>query len=246
MKKIALVTGADGGIGSIVSEKLVNEGYRVIATYFTGNLQAAEKWVTEKGFTQEQVRLWEIDVTNSAQCAERLQALLAEEGTIDLLVNNAGITRDGQFKKMSADNWNAVINTNLNSVFNMTQPLFGAMCEKGNCRIINIASVNGLKGQFGQTNYSAAKAGMIGFTKALAYEGARYGVTVNAIAPGYTETAMVAAIREDVLDSIKAEIPMRRLAQPSEIADAIAFLASDAAAYITGETLSLNGGLYMK
>lgn len=246
MNKLALITGSKGGIGSAITEKLVSQGYRVIAAYFTGNLKCAEQWFKEKNFTSEQVRLFELDVTNTAECAERLRQLIEEEGTIDVLVNNAGITRDGQFKKMAAENWHAVIDTNLNSLFNVTQPLFGAMCEKGGCRVINISSVNGLKGQFGQTNYSAAKAGMIGFTKALAFEGARSGVTANVIAPGYTLTPMVEAMREEVLESIKNEIPMRRLADPKEIAEAVAYLASDAGAYITGETLSVNGGLYMK
>ncbi len=246
MKKLALITGSKGGIGSAITEKLVAQGYRVIATYFTGNLSCAEQWFKEKSFNEDNVRLFELDVTDTAQCAERLPKLLEEEGTIDVLVNNAGITRDGLFKKMAAENWHSVIDTNLNSLFNVTQPLFSAMCEKGACRVINISSVNGLKGQFGQTNYSAAKAGMIGFTKALAFEGARSGVTANVIAPGYTATPMVEAMRDEVLESIKNEIPMKRLALPEEIAEAVAYLASDAGAYITGETLSINGGLYMK
>lgn len=245
MKKLALITGSKGGIGSAITEKLVNQGYRVIATYFTGNLECAEQWFEEKQFTSDQVRLFELDVTNTEECAKRLPLLLEEEGTIDVVINNAGITRDGLFKKMAAENWRAVIDTNLNSLFNVTQPLFAAMCEKGNGRVINVSSVNGLKGQFGQTNYAAAKAGMIGFTKSLAFEGARYGVTANVIAPGYTATPMVEAMREEVLESIKSEIPMKRLARPEEIADAVVFLASDSGAYITGETLSVNGGLYM-
>ncbi|GAL12497.1 acetoacetyl-CoA reductase [Vibrio astriarenae] len=245
MKKIALITGSKGGIGSAISAKLVAEGYRIIATYFTGNYECALEWFEEQGFTEEQVRLFELDVTNTGECAERLALLLEEEGTIDVVVNNAGITRDGVFKKMSADAWFDVINTNLNSVFNVTQPLFAAMCEKGGGRVINISSVNGIKGQFGQTNYSAAKAGMIGFTKALAYEGARAGVTANVVAPGYTGTPMVEQMKTEVLDSIRSTIPMQRLATPEEIAESVWFLASDAGAYITGETLSVNGGLYM-
>ncbi len=246
MKKLALVTGSNGGIGSAITEKLVEQGYRVIAAYLTGELSIAEKWFEEKNFTSDSVRLFELDVTNTEQCANRLHALLEEEGTVDVLVNNAGITRDGQFKKMTAENWHAVINTNLNSLFNVTQPLFAAMCEKGHCRVINISSVNGLKGQFGQTNYSAAKAGVIGFTKALAFEGAKSGVTANVVAPGYTGTPMVEAMRDDVIESIKSEIPMKRLATPAEIAGAVAYLASENGAYVTGETLSINGGLYMK
>ncbi|MBG0760137.1 beta-ketoacyl-ACP reductase [Vibrio cidicii] len=246
MKKVALITGSKGGIGSAISSQLVQDGYRVVATYFTGNYQCALDWFNEKGFTEEQVRLFELDVTNTQECAERLSQLLEEEGTIDAVINNAGITRDGVFKKMGAEAWHDVIHTNLNSVFNVTQPLFSAMCEKGNGRVINISSVNGLKGQFGQTNYSAAKAGMIGFSKALALEGARNGVTVNVIAPGYTLTPMVEQMNPEVLENIKAQIPMRRLATPDEIAKSVSFLVSEAGAYITGETLSVNGGLYMQ
>ncbi|NVD07836.1 SDR family oxidoreductase [Vibrio sp. JPW-9-11-11] len=245
MKKLALITGSKGGIGSAISTQLVDDGYRVIATYFTGNYQCALDWFNSKGFNEQQVRLFELDVTDTAQCAERLAMLLEEEGTIDVIVNNAGITRDCTFKKMNASAWKDVIETNLNSVFNVTQPLFAAMCEKGNGRVINISSVNGLKGQFGQTNYSAAKAGMIGFSKALAAEGARSGVTVNVVAPGYTATPMVEEMNSEVLESIKAQIPMRRLATPEEIAKSVSYLVSEAGAYITGETLSVNGGLYM-
>ncbi|KLN63746.1 MULTISPECIES: SDR family oxidoreductase [Vibrio] len=246
MKKLALITGSKGGIGSAITTQLVNDGYRVIATHFTGKKQCAQEWFNEKGFTNEQVRLFELDVTDTEQCAERLAGLLEEEGTVDVIVNNAGITRDGTFKKMTASAWKEVIETNLNSVFNVTQPLFAAMCEKGNGRVVNISSVNGIKGQFGQTNYSAAKAGMIGFSKALAAEGARSGVTVNVVAPGYTGTPMVEEMKPEVLESIKAQIPMRRLATPEEVAKSVSFLVSDAAAYITGETLSVNGGLYMQ
>ena len=163
-----------------------------------------------------------------------------------MLVNNAGITRDTTFKKMSWEQWQEVMDTNLSSLFSVTQPVFNQMCEQGSGRIINISSVNGLKGQYGQVNYSAAKAGMIGFTKALAAEGARFGVTVNAVAPGYTATPMVTAIREDVLDSIKATIPLKRLATTEEVAGAVLYLAGEYAGYVTGETLSVNGGLYMQ
>jgi acetoacetyl-CoA reductase len=245
MKKLAIITGSKGGIGSAISSKLVEQDYRLIATFSTGNYDCAKRWFDEKGFTEDQVRLFELDVTNTEECKEKLGLLQQEEGTFDLVVNNAGITRDGQFKKMSSENWFDVINTNLNSVFNVTQPLFAAMCEKGNGRVINISSVNGQKGQFGQTNYAAAKAGMIGFTKALAAEGARAGVTANVVAPGYTGTPMVEAMREEVLDSIKSTIPLKRLAKPEEIAASVAYLASDEAGYITGETIAINGGLYM-
>lgn len=245
MDKIALITGSKGGIGSAISEQLVRDGYRVIATYFSGGHKSALEWFSERGFTEQQVRLFELDVSDADQCRNRLSVLLNEEGAVDVLVNNAGITRDSTFKKMSHANWKEVIDTNLNSVFNVTQPLFSAMCEKGNGRIINISSVNAIKGQFGQTNYCAAKAGMIGFSKALALEGARSGVTVNVVAPGYTSTAMVEKMNSKVLDSIKQQIPLRRLATPEDIAKSISYLASDAGAYITGETISINGGLYM-
>lgn len=246
MEKIALITGSKGGIGSAITSQLVDDGYRVIATYFTGKLECAQQWFDENNFKSEQVRLFELDVTDTEQCAERLAKLLEEEGTIDVVINNAGITKDGVFKKMSAQSWKDVIDTNLNSVFNVTQPLFATMCEKGGGRVVNISSVNGIKGQFGQTNYSAAKAGMIGFTKALAAEGARSGVTVNAVAPGYTMTPMVEMMKPEALDYIKDQIPMRRLAGTEEIAKAVGFLVSDAGAYITGETLSVNGGLHMQ
>ncbi|KDM90714.1 SDR family oxidoreductase [Photobacterium galatheae] len=245
MTKVALVTGAKGGIGSAITQGLVDAGYRVIATYFPTGEAKAKEWFAENNYSDSQVRLFPLDVTDAGYCAEALATLLKEEGKIDVLVNNAGITRDSTFKRMTVQQWNEVITTNLNSLFNVTHPLFASMCDKGFGRIINISSVNGLKGQFGQANYSAAKAGMIGFTKALAAEGARYGVTVNAIAPGYTGTPMVEAIKPEVLDAIKAEIPMKRLAQPNEVSASVNFLASDAAAYITGETLSVNGGLYM-
>ncbi|MDF2413733.1 SDR family oxidoreductase [Aeromonas sp. 1HA1] len=246
MKKIALITGARGGIGSAITTALLAQDYRIIATHSSGNGAAAHDWYGEQGYRPDQVRLLPLDVTDTAMCRTTLGHLLQDEGRVDVLVNNAGITRDGAFKRMTPEQWLEVIQTNLCSLYNVTQPLFDAMCEQRDARIINISSVNGQKGQFGQVNYSAAKAGMLGFTKALAAEGARFGVTVNAIAPGYTATPMVEAIRSDILDSIKADIPMHRLAKPEEIAAAVAFLASEAGAYITGETLSINGGLYMK
>lgn len=245
MSKKALVTGAKGGIGSSITRALVDAGYLVIATYSPNGEDKAKEWLKQNNYSNEQVRLLPLDVTDTAYCSEALTALLQQEGNIDVLVNNAGITRDSTFKRMTAEQWHEVISTNLNSLYNVTHPLFASMCENRSGRIINISSVNGLKGQFGQANYSAAKAGMIGFTKALAAEGARSGVTVNAVAPGYTGTPMVEAIRPEVLDAIKAEIPMKRLATPEEVAAAVTYLASDAAAYITGETLSVNGGLHM-
>lgn len=245
-KKLVLVTGALGGIGTAICEKFAAEEYRIIATYLPGvEDDLIEPWRHELELADDQVRFLPLDVTNNEDCAETLKTLLQEEGCIDVLVNNAGITRDSTFKKMTADKWYAVIDTNLNSLFNVTQPLFQTMCERGDARVINISSVNGQKGQFGQANYSAAKAGILGFTKALAAEGARAGVTVNAVAPGYTGTPMVQKIKPEILESIKQEVPMKRLAEPSEIAEAVWYLASPAGAYVTGETLSINGGLYM-
>jgi acetoacetyl-CoA reductase len=243
--KNALVTGGIGGMGTAITRKLVTAGYQVIVTHLPAETDIAKKWLVENRYGDEPVKLLALDVSRTADCEEILTALLQRMGHIDVLINNAGITRDATFKRMSAEQWHDVININLNSLYNVTHPLFPAMCENEYGRIINITSVNGLKGQFGQTNYSAAKAGMIGFTKALAAEGAKNGVTVNAVAPGYTGTPMVEAIKPEVLQGIKQEIPMQRLAQPAEIAAAVAFLASDDAGYITGETVSVNGGLFM-
>lgn len=183
MKKVALITGARGGIGSAITTALLAQGYRIIATHSSANGAAAHDWYAEQGFRPDQVRLLALDVADTAMCREALGRLLQDEGRVDVLVNNAGITRDGAFKRMTPEQWFEVIHTNLCSLYNVTQPLFDAMCEQRDARIINISSVNGQKGQFGQVNYSAAKAGMLGFTKALAAEGARFGVTVNAIAP---------------------------------------------------------------
>ncbi len=244
-KKVAVVTGALGGIGSITCKKLVEDGYFVVAVSRPRNETQISEWLNEYNLTSQDVKSLFVDVTDTQACAAGLKEVFEELGHIDVLVNNAGITRDAQFKRMSFEQWSEVINTNLNSLFNMTQPIFQAMCEQGFGRIINISSINGLKGQFGQTNYSATKAGMIGFTKALAYEGAAKGVTVNAVAPGYTRTPMVAAMKPEVLEAITSQVPAKRLAEPAEIAAAVIYLASEQAGYITGETLSLNGGQYM-
>lgn len=245
-KKIALVTGAAGGIGTEVCRLFLNDGYKVVATHRPGKEEQAANWLQEEQLADKDIQLLALDVTVHQAVGEAIPALIQELGRIDVLVNNAGITRDATFKKMSWQQWQDVMDTNLNSLFSVTQPVFNQMCEQGSGRIINISSVNGLKGQYGQVNYSAAKAGMIGFTKALAAEGARFGVCVNAVAPGYTATPMVTAIREDVLDSIKATIPMKRLATTEEVAGAVLYLAGEYGGYITGETLSVNGGLYMQ
>jgi acetoacetyl-CoA reductase len=243
--KIALVTGAMGGIGTEICRQLVEDGFKVLATHRPGKEDAAQQWLEDESFDSGTLNLLSLDVTDSTSCVETLKQVMKDYGTIDVLVNNAGITRDSAFKRMTFDKWNDVINTNLNSLFNVTQPVFYPMCEQGSGRIINISSINGLKGQFGQANYAAAKAGMIGFSKSLALESARSGVTVNVIAPGYTATPMVNVLKDEILDSIKAQIPLGRLAMPLEIAKAVSYLASEHAAYITGETLNINGGQYM-
>lgn len=243
--KVALVTGAMGGIGTAICSQLASDGYTVLAAHRPGKEIAAQQWLSEHNFDPDKIKPLAIDVCDTSACANVLKNAMLSLGHIDILVNNAGITRDTMFKRMTFEQWNDVINTNLNGMFNVTQPLFQAMCEQGYGRIINITSVNGLKGQLGQANYAAAKAGIIGFTKSLALESARFGVTVNAVAPGYTMTPMVAALREEVLESIKQQIPQQRLATPEEIAQSVSYLASDKAAFITGETLNINGGQYM-
>lgn len=244
-KKVALVTGAMGGIGTAICHRLVNDGYKVLATHRPGKEDIAKQWMAEQEFSTQELAPLALDVSDTSACLTALKRVVEEYGRVDVLVNNAGITRDVPFKRMSFEQWNDVISTNLNSMFNVTQPLFQTMCEQGSGRIVNVTSINALKGQFGQANYAAAKAGMIGFTKSLALESARFGVTVNAVAPGYTATPMVTALKEEVLDSIKKQIPQRRLGSPQEIANAIAYLVSDDAGFITGETININGGQYM-
>ncbi|NRA55432.1 MAG: SDR family oxidoreductase [Gammaproteobacteria bacterium] len=244
-KKIALVTGAMGGIGTAICRRLVQDGYTVLATHRPGKEDIANKWLEDQACDTDTLKPLALDVCDTQACQTVLKSVLETYGRVDVLVNNAGITRDVPFKRMNIEQWNDVINTNLNSMFNVTQPLFQPMCEQGSGRIINITSINGLKGQFGQANYAAAKAGMIGFTKSLALESARYGVTANTIAPGYTATPMVTALKDEILESIKAQIPLRRLATPEEIANSVGYLASDEAGFITGETLNINGGQYM-
>lgn len=242
---VALVTGAIGGIGSITCKKLIDEGYLVVAICRQKSADVLSQWLSDYDIDKDSVKFAFMDVTNNEECSVELEKLHKELGRFDVLVNNAGITRDTQFKKMDYKQWRDVIDTNLNSLFNVSQPVFNVMCENGYGRIINISSINGLKGQFGQTNYAAAKAGMIGFTKALAMEGARKGVTVNAVAPGYTKTPMVEELKPNVIESITAQIPVNRLAEPKEVAAAVAYLASKDSGFITGETLSINGGQYM-
>ena len=240
MGRVAVVSGGTRGIGAAIAKALKDEGYLVVASY-AGNDDAANKFKAETGI---EVRKW--DVGNYEACASGLKAIAAAHGPVDILVNNAGITKDGMFHKMTADQWYQVINTNLNSLFNMCRPVIEGMRERGFGRIINISSINGQKGQMGQVNYCASKAGDIGFTKALAQENAKKGITVNAVCPGYIATEMVMAVPKDVLDkSVIPQIPVGRLGQPEEVARCVVFLASDHSGFITGSVLSANGGQYM-
>ncbi|MBV8836582.1 MAG: acetoacetyl-CoA reductase [Alphaproteobacteria bacterium] len=240
MARVAVVTGGTRGIGAAISKALKAAGYKVAASY-AGNDEAANKFKAETG-----INVYKWDVSNYDACVEGLKKVEADLGPVEVLVNNAGITKDAPFHRMTPDQWYAVINTNLNSLFNMSRPLWEGMRARKFGRIINISSINGQKGQFGQANYSASKAGDIGFTKALALEGARAGITVNAICPGYINTEMVQAVPKDVLEkNILPLIPTGRLGEPEEIARAVVFLASDDAGFITGSTLSANGGQYM-
>jgi acetoacetyl-CoA reductase len=240
MARVAVVTGGTRGIGAAISKALKAAGYTVAANY-GGNDQAAQQFKTETG-----IPVYKWDVSSYDACAAGLKQVASDLGPVDILVNNAGITRDTAFHKMAPEQWSAVINTNLNSLFNMCRPVIEGMRERKFGRIINISSINGQKGQFGQTNYSAAKAGEIGFTKALAQENAKLGVTVNAICPGYINTEMVKAVPVAVLEkAILPYIPVGRLGEPEEIARCVVFLASDDCGFITGSTLSANGGQVM-
>jgi len=240
MGKVAVVTGGTRGIGAAISKALAAAGHSIAATYH-GNDEAAAKFKAETG-----VHVYKWDVASFEACSAGLAQVAKDLGPVEILVNNAGITKDGMFHKMTPDQWYGVINTNLNSLFNMCRPVIEGMRERGFGRIINISSINGQKGQMGQVNYSASKAGDLGFTKALAQENANKGITVNAICPGYIATEMVMAVPKDVLEkAIIPQIPVRRLGQPEEIARCVLFLASDDAGFITGSTLSANGGQYM-
>jgi acetoacetyl-CoA reductase len=243
-KNVALVTGGMGGLGTAICKSLAKEGYKVVANCLP-DFPPKDEWLAKMKAEGFDVYAGEADVTDYEQCGAMVKKIEAEIGQIDVLVNNAGITRDGMFRKMEKANWDAVISTNLDSVFNVTHYILPSMAERGYGRVINISSVNGVKGQFGQANYSAAKAGILGLTKALAQEVAKKGVTVNAIAPGYIGTDMVMAIKEEVRDAIIATVPAGRLGKPEEIGDLCAYLASDKAGYITGATININGGLHM-
>jgi acetoacetyl-CoA reductase len=240
MARVAVVTGGTRGIGAAISKGLKAAGFQVAANY-GGNDEAANKFKGETG-----IPVYKFDVSDAAACEAGIKAIESELGPVDVLVNNAGITRDGMFHRMTFDQWQAVIRTNLDSMFTCTRPVIDGMRARGFGRIIIISSINGQKGQMGQTNYSAAKAGVIGFAKALAQENANKGVTVNVIAPGYISTEMVQAVPEEVLKTkILPLIPVGRLGEAEEIARAVEFLASDQGGFITGSTLSINGGQYM-
>jgi acetoacetyl-CoA reductase len=245
-RKVALVTGGVGGIGTAICKRLAADGHLAVANYaIPGSEERWNRDMAAAGFNGSHGALAFGDVTDFEAMGEMVRKIESAHGPISILVNCAGITRDSTFRKMTPEQWRAVLSTNLDSVFNVTRHVIDGMTERGWGRIINISSVNAVRGQFGQTNYASAKAGILGFTKSLAQEVVKKGVTVNAISPGYVETDMVMAIREDVRQKIVAEIPAGRFAMPEEVADAVAFLASDKAAYITGTNLSVNGGLHM-
>jgi len=241
--RVALVTGGTGGIGTAICQKLASLGHRVAANYRT--LDNAQRWQEKMRENGYDIAIVPGDVSDADSSKAMIEAVAEQLGPVDILVNNAGITRDGTFHRMKADQWLDVINSNLNSVFNVTRPAIESMRERKWGRIIQISSINGRKGQFGQANYAAAKAGMHGFTLSLARETARLGITVNTISPGYIATEMVMAVPEEVRAKIVAEIPAGRLGKPEEIAYAVAFLVAEEAAWITGSNLDINGGHYM-
>lgn len=239
IKRIALVTGGTRGIGAAISKALQAKGYEVAANY-ASNDDAAKTFKKETG-----IAVYKFDVADFTECEKAVAKIEKELGPVDVLVNNAGITRDSTLRKMTLQQWNDVISTNLNSCFNLTRHIFPGMIERNFGRIVNISSINGRKGQFGQSNYAAAKAGVIGFTKAVALEGAAKGVTCNAIAPGYIRTEMVEAIAAEVREMIIKQIPAGRLGEADEIARAVLFLAGDEAAFVNGATIDINGAQYL-
>jgi acetoacetyl-CoA reductase len=243
-RRLAYVTGGMGGIGTAISKRLCREGFHVVAGCGPGSPRMA-KWLAEMRAEGYEVHASEGNVSNWESTEAAFAKVRAEHGPVDVLVNNAGITRDCVFRKMTNEQWHEVIETNLNSLFHVTKQVIGDMLDRGWGRIINISSVNGQKGQFGQTNYSTAKAGIHGFTMALAQEVASKGVTVNTVSPGYIGTDMVRSVRPDVLEKIVATIPVKRLGEPEEIASIVAWIASEDSGFATGADFSLNGGLHM-
>ena len=245
-QRIALITGGMGGLGEVISTKMADAGYRVVVTYSPSNTKA-DAWVAQMKGKGYEVRAYPCDVGDFDSAKSCVAKVTAEVGQIDILVNNAGITRDMTFRKMGKADWDAVIRTNLDSVFNMTKHVYDGMMDRGWGRVINVSSVNGSKGAFGQTNYAAAKSGMHGFTKSLSLESARKGVTVNTISPGYIGTKMVTAIPKEILDSkILPQIPVGRLGKPEEVAGLIIYLCSEEAAFVTGANIAINGGQHMQ
>ena len=244
--RVVLVTGGMGGLGETISTKMADAGYRVVVTYSPGN-KTYNEWLANKKSEGYELTAVACDVADMDSCTRAVAEVHQKVGAVDVLVNNAGITRDMTFKKMDKVNWDAVMRTNLDSLFNMSKQVVDGMVERGWGRVINVSSVNGSKGAFGQTNYSAAKAGVHGFTKALALEVAKKGVTVNTISPGYIGTKMVTAIPQDILDSkILPQIPVGRLGKPEEVASLIIYLASEEAAFLTGANIAINGGQHMQ
>jgi acetoacetyl-CoA reductase len=244
-ERIAVVTGGMGGLGETISTKMADAGYRVVVTYSPSNTKY-KSWLEEMKSRGYKFSAFPVDVVDYDSCARQCSIIQSEIGAIDILVNNAGITRDMTFKKMSKADWDAVMRTNLDSCFNMTKQVMDGMVDRMWGRVINVSSVNGQKGAFGQTNYSAAKAGIHGFTKALALEVAKKGVTVNTISPGYIGTKMVTAIPKEILDTkILPQIPIGRLGKPDEVAGLIIYLCSEEAAFVTGANISINGGQHM-
>jgi acetoacetyl-CoA reductase len=244
-QRVAVVTGGMGGLGETISTKMADAGYRVVVTYSPSNTKY-RAWLEEMKGRGHSFAAFPVDVVDYDDCARKMAQIHGEVGPVDILVNNAGITRDMTFKKMTKADWDAVMRTNVDSCFNMTKQVMDGMVERGWGRVINVSSVNGQKGAFGQTNYSAAKAGIHGFTKALALEVARKNVTVNTISPGYIGTKMVTAIPKEILDSkILPQIPVGRLGKPDEVAGLIIYLCSEEAAFVTGANISINGGQHM-
>ena len=244
-QRIAVVTGANGGLGESMCKAMSDQGHRVVGSYLPADEAGAKAWQEQMKSEGYEFTIYPLDVTDYDHCCSFISSVEQELGAIDILVNNAGITRDSPLKRMQPQQWQEVMRTNLDSMYNMCQPVFDAMCSRGFGRIVNISSLNGEQGQFGQANYSAAKAGIYGFTKAIAKEGARKGVTVNAVSPGFIDTPMVRQIPENVLEGIVAGVPVGRLGQPEEISRAVAFLTAEDAGYITGTNISVNGGVYM-